>query len=273
MTQTTKGSLDLGDGTLYYEIAGDGEPLILSHAAFLDRRMFDAQWDVLAQRFRVIRYDMRGFGQSGVVERPLCRRDDLHRLLEHLAVTQAHFIGCSNGGGIVLDLALEQPGLASSLILVESTPSGFDLRGEPPHYMLEMFDAAQRGDFEHASELQIRIWLDGQFREPDQIDKALRAKALLMNRLPVERRTFLIGDMQPVRPLDPPAVTRLNGVSCPLLSIVGALDHPELLRAADMMVEHIPNAHKVIIKDCGHVPSFERPDLFNQIVLDFLSDK
>ncbi|MBL8164111.1 MAG: serine hydrolase, partial [Anaerolineae bacterium] len=57
----------LGDGALYYEVAGAGETVVLSHAAFLDSRMFDEQWDVLAQRYRVIRYDMRGYGQSSAV--------------------------------------------------------------------------------------------------------------------------------------------------------------------------------------------------------------
>lgn len=271
MAQSTQGFLDLGDGRLFYETAGKGETLVLSHAGFLDSRMFDAQWDVLAQRFHVIRYDMRGFGQSGAAPGPLCRRDDLSRLLDYLGVKKAHFIGCSMGGQIALDLALEQKDLASSLILVSSPPGGFELQGEPPRYMLEMFDATQRGDVDLASELQIRIWLDGQFREPDQIDTALRARALTMNRLSVERRTFLISDMQPLRPLDPPAMTRLAEVSCPVLSIVGALDHPEVLRAADVVSGQIPGARKEIIADCGHVPSFERPDQFNQIVLDFLS--
>lgn len=270
MTQSNEGFLDLGDGLLYYETAGEGEPVVLSHAAFLDSHMFDAQWGDLARHFQVIRYDMRGFGQSGEVRGPVCRRDDLRRLLEHLNVTRAHFIGCSAGGENVLDLALEHPALALSLTLVGATPGGFELQGQPPRYLFEMFDALQRGDVENASELQIRIWLDGQFREPAQVDAALRSQALKMNRIPVERRTMLIGDMQPLRPLDPPAVTRLGDVTCPVLVVAGALDHPEILRAASLMADSIPDARKAVIEDCSHVPSFERPDLFNPIVMSYL---
>lgn len=272
MTHAINGHFDLGDGTLYYETAGTGEPLVLSHAAFLDSRMFNAQWELLAQHFQVIRYDMRGYGQSSAVQGPLCRRDDLRRLLNHLHVEQAHFVGCSNGGEIVLDLALEQPELALSLTLVGSTPSGFEMQGEPPRYILEMFEAVQCGDVERATELQIRIWLDGSFREPDVVDRDLREKALVMNRIPVERRTFLIADMQPVCPLDPPAVTRLHEVHTPVLVVAGALDHPEVLRAADIMVRGIPNARKAIIESAGHVPSFERPEVFSPLLLDFLQD-
>lgn len=269
-TQTTKGRFDLGDGTLYYEMAGQGETVILSHAAFLDSRMFDAQWDMLAQHFRVIRYDLRGFGQSSEASGPVDRREDLTRLLAHLGVTRAHFVGCSMSGTIMLDVALQKPELVASLTVVGSDPSGFEMVGEMPRYMEEMFGVMQQGNDERGSELQIRIWFDGQFREPNQVDATLRQKALDMNRIPVSRKTFFIADMEPVNPLTPPAVTRLNEVACPVLIVVGSLDHPELARAADMMAEGIPNARKVVMDGAAHVPSFEQPEVFNPILLDFL---
>lgn len=270
MIETTKSYLDLGDGQLYYETAGKGMPLVFSHAAFLDSKMFDAVWQPLAKQFRVFRYDMRGFGKSSPVTGPLCRRSDLVQLLNHLDVTQAHMVGCSNGGQISLDLALEEPQRVASLTLVGATPSGFELQGEPPRHMFEMFDAMQLGNIDRSNELQIRIWLDGEHREPDQVDPALRQKALEMNRIPVSQSTFFIADTQPINPLDPPAVTRLESVKCPTLVIAGALDHSEVLRAADEMAERIPNARKVIIESAGHVPSFEQPDIFVKLLLDFL---
>jgi 2-hydroxy-6-oxonona-2,4-dienedioate hydrolase len=218
----------------------------------------------------VIRYDMIGLGQSSAAKGPLCRREDLAHLLDHLDVKRAHFVGCSNGGELTLDLALERPKLAASLTLVDATISGFQLQGEMPRYMNEMMQAAQRGDVDRTNELQIRIWFDGNFREPDQVDQALRKKALAMNRIPVERKTFLLADIQPVNPLKPPAVTRLSDVKCPVLVLVGALDHPELLRAAAEMDAALPNARKAIIEASGHVPSFERPEVFNPILMDFL---
>jgi pimeloyl-ACP methyl ester carboxylesterase len=271
MAHTTSGYMEMSDGgKLYYETAGEGEVVVLGHAAFLDSRMFDAQWELLAKRFRIIRYDMRGFGKSSEVHGPRCRRDDLCQLLRHLSVTRAHFIGCSMGGEIALDLALEQPELAASLCVVCSTPSGFQMQGEPPRYLFEMFDTMQNGDVDRASELAIRIWFDGNYREPDQVDAALRERALTMNRIPVERSTFMIADTQPAKPLDPPAVGRLNEVKCPVLVMVGELDHPEILRAGDLMTANIPDARKAVIDDSAHVPSFEQPDTFNELFLDFV---
>jgi pimeloyl-ACP methyl ester carboxylesterase len=215
---------------------------------------------------------MRGYGRSSPANGPLCRRADLARLLTHLDIKKAHLVGCSNGGEISLDLALEQPGLAASLILVDSTPSGFELQGAPPRYIYEMFNAVQSGDVERASELQIRIWLDGESREPEQVDPKLRKKALEMNRPFVAQKTFLVADTQPIDPLDPPAVTRLEDVSCPTLVVVGSLDHPEVLRAADEMATRIPNARKVILKGSGHVPSYEQPEYFTRQLLEFLGE-
>src|SRR5512138_3097629 len=91
--KTSKSYFDLGDGQLYYETAGKGMPLVLSHAAFLDNRMFDAVWEPLAEHFRVIRYDMRGFGKSSPVHGPICRRNDLDHLLTALDLAQAHLVG------------------------------------------------------------------------------------------------------------------------------------------------------------------------------------
>ena len=272
MIQTRKGHLDLEDGKLYFETAGDGFPLVLSHAAFLDSRMFDDIWEPLAQHFRVIRYDMRGYGRSSPVTGPIPRRADLDQLCKHLRIIRTHLVGCSYGGELALDLTLEHPERIASLTLVDATPSGFELKGEPPRYMLEMFDAVQRGEVDQASELQIRIWLDGQYREPAQVDSELRRKALEMNRIPVMQKTFLIADSQPVNPLDPPAVTRLEDVNCPTLIIAGSLDHPEVLRATDEMAARIPNARKVILEGCGHVPSYEQPDHFVRRLLEFLRE-
>jgi hypothetical protein len=86
---------------------------------------------------------------------------------------------------------------SASLTLVDSTPSGFELQGAPPRYIYEMFNAVQNGDVERASELQIRIWLDGESREPEQVDPKLRKKALEMNRSFVAQKTFLVADTQP----------------------------------------------------------------------------
>jgi pimeloyl-ACP methyl ester carboxylesterase len=199
------------------------------------------------------------------------RRDDLYRLLKYLKVERAHLLGCSMGGEQVLDLALEHPELAASLVLVSAVPGGFEMQGPPPPLVMQMMEAVQAGDTKRASELQIRIWVDGPSRQPDQVDANVRQRAAEMNRIPVERGTWAKADMQPLDPLDPPAVQRLSEARVPALVIAGALDDPEILRAADVLATEIPNAQKVIIPGGAHVSNMEQPAMFNRVVLDFLA--
>lgn len=258
------------DGRIYYEIAGDGPTVVLSHAGFVDSGMWDDQWAELTRHYRVMRYDMRGFGKSSPATGPVDRRDDLWQLLRGLNIERAALIGCSMGGEIVLDLALEHPELVSALVLVSMVPSGFEMQGEPPQGMLDMITAMQQGDLARAAELQIRLWVDGSFRQPEQVDPVVRQRAAVMNQIPVQNRTFFIADSQPVHPLNPPALQRLSAIHVPVLIVAGALDHPEIVRAADVMAAEIPGAHKLILPDSAHVPSMERVAEFNRAVLDFL---
>ena len=267
----TSGYVDINGEKLYYEEAGEGEALVLVHAGFVDSGMWDAQWDAFAQQYRVIRFDMRGYGKSDTVKAPVSRRDDLYRLLTHLKVERAHLLGCSMGGEQVLDLALEHPELVKSLVLVSAVPSGFEMQGPPPPLVMQMIEAVQVGDIEKTADLQIRIWVDGPARQSEQVDAAVRQRAAAMNRIPVERGTWAKADMQPLNPLDPPAAVRLEEVRVPTLVVVGAFDDPEILRGADVLTAGIPNAQKVIIPGGAHVPNMEQPEMFNRAVLDFLA--
>ena len=271
---TQTGIFDPGDGAIYYEVGGaaEGVLLVLNHAAFLDSGMWDSQWEPLGRRFRLIRYDMRGYGRSALVNGPRALRTDLIGLLRHLGVRRAHLLGCSMGGELMLDLALEYPEMVASLIMVNSTPSGFEIQGPPPPTLLELIAAGQQGDIERQIELQMQIWVDGPHRTPTEVDPAVRVHAARMNRIFVENRTWgriMMG--APVALLDPPAVKRLGDVRTPVLILTGALDADEILRAADIMAMGIPGAQRVEIAGAAHAPNMEHPELFNRLVLDFLS--
>jgi pimeloyl-ACP methyl ester carboxylesterase len=90
---------EINEAKIYYEIAGSGIPLILVHGFSLDRRMWDDQFAFLATEYRVIRYDVRGFGNStDVPVQPYSYPDDLMRLMDHIGIEAAHLVGLSMGG-------------------------------------------------------------------------------------------------------------------------------------------------------------------------------
>lgn len=271
MQQKIANYAEMDGGRIYYEVAGQGQPLVLAHAGFLDSRMWDDQWEALAQHYRVIRFDLRGYGQSDSIDAPVAYRRDLHHLLRHLEIPRAHLVGCSLSGEMVLDFALEYPEMVSALVVVSAVPGGFEMQGEPPRYLMEMIGAVQAGDLERASELQVRIWVDGSFREPEQVSPAVRQHAAQINQDNLSRGTWAVTSMMPpADPLQPPAVTRLGDIAAPTLVIAGALDHPEILRAADVLADGIAQARRVIVPDSAHVPNMEQPEAFNRAVIDFL---
>jgi pimeloyl-ACP methyl ester carboxylesterase len=270
MTTEKSGYVELDGGRLYYEMAGAGRPVVLGHAGFVDSRSWDDQWPAFAEHFRVVRFDLRGFGKSDPAKGPVSRRDDLYRLVQHLGLPQAAFVGTSMSGESVLDLALEHPELVSALVLVSAVPSGFAMQGEPPPVLLEMMQAMQQGDVDRAAELQLRLWVDGPARQPAQVDPNVRLKASEMIQTPLKHGTWGVADAQPLNPLDPPAAERLGDVQARTLIIAGAQDNPEIIRAAEVMAAAIPDAKKVIIDDAAHLPNMEKPEEFNTTVLNFL---
>lgn len=272
MTNTQSGYVELADGKLYYEVTGAGQTLVLSHAGFVDSRMWDDQWDAFSQHYRVIRYDMRGYGKSSPIDHPIVLHKDFAALLDHLKVEKAHILGCSMGGEIVIDYTLENPDRVLSMIPVSAAPSGFEMQGEPPAEIIELFQSAKNRDFERQTELQMRLWVDGPFRKPDQVSPEVRKRAAAMNRIPVENATFFKADTQAPDNPPAPALPQLGSIKVPTLIIAGALDAPEIVRAADVMQQAIPGAKKLIISETAHVPSMEKPAEFNKAVLDFLAD-
>ncbi len=170
----------------------------------------------------------------------------------------------------MIDFVLEHPEIASALITVSAAPSGFQMQGGPPPNLLEMISAIQQGDTARASELQIRIWVDGPYRQPEQVNPMVRQRAAEMNLIPVKLNTWLAADVQPLNPLDPPAMSRLSAIHAPALIMAGALDDLEVLRAADVMANTIKGAKKHIIPDSAHIPNMEQPEEFTQVVLSFL---
>ncbi|MCA0458152.1 MAG: alpha/beta hydrolase [Chloroflexi bacterium] len=272
MAQSKSGYIELDGDKIYYEEAGEGETLLLGHAGFVDSGMWDGQWGAFAERYHVVRFDMRGFGKSSAIDRAVSRREEITAVLDHLKVEKAHLLGCSMSGTTVIDYTLEHPERVTSLTAVSADPSGFEMQGEPPPEFAQMMEAVQKGDLKTVNELQVHLWVDGGFRKPEQIDRMVRERALGMNKIAVENGTFMKADMQPpVDALTPPAIGRLGEIKVPTLVIAGALDNAEVVRGAKVTAEKINGARFVMIDGTAHVPNMEKPQEFNTLVLDFLA--
>jgi pimeloyl-ACP methyl ester carboxylesterase len=130
--------------------------------------------------------------------------------------------------------------------------------------------ALERGDVEAAVEINMRMWVDGPSRLPDEVDPDLRTKVAEMQRRAIE--IYLeAGEEGEHQPLVDDWGSRLAEISVPTLVVVGELDRPQMLEIAERLGAEIPNARRETIAETAHVPSMERPEEFDRIVLEFLS--
>lgn len=223
----------------------------------------------LSARFRVIRYDMRGFGCSNLPDGPFAAHDDAHALLAYLGTTRAHILGVSMGGTVALNLTLTYPECVSALVLVSTTFGGFSYSG-PPSWVDELeeqIEAADAiGDAERLNELEVRKWVDGAGRTSDLVDQSVRARVLAMNRHTIELEN---PRAIPVS-LGPPAVTRLGEIGVPTLVVVGDHDVPMTRASCALLTTGISGACQVEMAGTAHLPCMERPAKFDAHVLDFL---
>jgi len=264
----TEGFASVPGGQLYYETVGEGPAIVLSHAAIADCRMWDPQIGPFAERYQVIRYDVRGFGRSSSPDVNFAPHDDLAELLKHLSIGRAAVIGVSMSGGIAVDFALTHPDMIWALVAVAAGLYGFDWSKDEDdaRFSREERAALAAGDIERAVELNVRLWVDGPRRAPDRVDPAVREKVRLMQR-EIFARGEGSGDALPLEPL---AIGRLEDIRAPTLAIVGDQDLSSMKEVTELIARRVPGARKAIIPDTAHVPNMERPEEFNRIVLEFL---
>jgi 3-oxoadipate enol-lactonase len=256
---------------LAYEIAGDGPAVVLVHAGVADRRMWDPQWAAFTARYRTLRYDARGYGESLPPSGPWSQHSDLLGLLDELGIRRAHVIGNSMGAGIAVEAALARPSAVASLVL--AGPGGAlydDVTEDLRAVWHDEVEALDRGDLDAAVEINLRAWVDGPSRAPDAVDPAVRALVGEMQRDAFELPEWDPDDA-PESELDPPASGRFAEIACPTLIVVGEADRRPSIDAAERLAAEVPGAAIVRRPDVGHMLTLERPREFETLVLEFLA--
>lgn len=265
MTSIPSEYAEIAGAQIAYDIAGSGPPLLLLHAGLGDRRMWDAQIPAFAEHFTVIRYDARGFGETRKPPAPFSAHGDALGLLDHLGFERAHLVGVSLGSQTAIEAAVAAPGRISSLVAVAArtgTPVSPQLRANWDR-VDELFEA---GDVAGAVEYELRMWVDGPDRGPDAVDPVMRERVREMNAALFARDD---DEGEPIE-LDPPAAERLREITAPTLVVYGDRDIADVRQAGPHLAAAIPGATLSVIPDAAHLPQMERPEIFNQIVLDFL---
>jgi 3-oxoadipate enol-lactonase len=229
--------------------------------------MWEPQAKAFANQFDMVRPDLRGFGDSELPPVPYSMLADMIALLDYLDIDRAHVVGCSMGGTLAIDFALEHPQRVERLVLVGSGVSGSNLGVADSALFADVEAADKGGDMEAVNRAEVRLWVDGPRRPEGSAPAAVRELVLDMN----GRALRTDWDSAQNQPLDPPAITRLSEITAPTLVIVGDQDLPHASANADLITSKIAGARTVVIKGAAHLPSLERPEEFNRVLLDFLT--
>lgn len=253
---------------LAYDLTGDGPPVVLLHAGIVDRRMWDSVVPLLADAYRMLRYDARGFGESS---RPpdgeFARWEDLFAVMDAAGVEHAHLVGVSQGAETALDAALVGPTRVDHLVLVGAGMRGWNFREELNERWQAEVAAWERGDLDGCAEESIRTWFDGPSRSSDDVDATARRQAWEMQRLAID----LENDDANAHGPQPPSAERLAEVAAPTLVAVGELDQPDMVAIAQKLAAEIPGARHEVLPGVAHLPPMERPAEFASLVRGFLA--
>jgi pimeloyl-ACP methyl ester carboxylesterase len=255
---------------LFVQESGQGTPLLFLHAGVADSRMWQAQVAAFAGSYRVICCDLRGYGHSPFPAGSFAYHEDVAALLDALAIDSAWIVGASFGGRVAVDFALTYPARTRGLILAAALVGGYQPQADLQQFSHQEDELLEAGDLDGATELNLRMWVDGPYRTPDQVDPVLRALVAEM-----QRHAFAmpVPDSVDLYAIEPPALERLQEIQVPTLIIVGELDVPEVVVAAQTLADRIPGARQIVMPGVAHLPSLEDPQTFNDHLRAFISSQ
>jgi 3-oxoadipate enol-lactonase len=258
------GYVHVDGGKLFYEIAGTGEYIILLHDGLVHREIWEGQFLAFAKKYRVLRYDRRGFGKSSIAQSPYSNLDDLNDLYIQLKIEQAILVGMSAGGSLAINFALKYPERVNGLVLVGAVVSGY---GYSTHFLTRGGHITSLNDYLDPQKfINYFGWED-----PYEIyPKNMKAKEKCLKLLETNPGNVngALGYFQ--KPPERSAVKFLSEIKVRTLVLVGEFDIPDVHAHAGVIESGIPHAKREIIPSAGHLIPLEQPEAFNASVFKFL---
>jgi pimeloyl-ACP methyl ester carboxylesterase len=257
---------------LYYEATGDGFPLVFSHEFAGDYRSWEPQVRFFSRRYKVITYNHRGYPPSEVPTDPTAYSqdilvEDLYQLLGYLNISKAHIAGLSMGANVALNVGLRHPHVCASLV-VAGCGSGSANREQFKQDAQVMIERLQKEGMEGVLDLIAFGPSRLQLRKKDlRVWQGFREQLLGHSAL---GSAFTFAGVQLRRPTIFELEAGLGELLVPVLLLVGDEDEP-CIEPTIFMKRHIPRAGLLTFPQSGHAINLEEPDLFNRVMLDFLT--
>ena len=235
----------VADGALWTEdTGGDGTPVVLVHADWTDSGIWSPLVPLLRDRYRVIRYDLRGFGRSTRPEQPFTRLGDLLALLDHVGIQEAALVGHSGGGGTALGLAVRHPDRVRALTLVAPGIDDYPWPVDDAFYR-ECGALIAAEDRDGLLRLGLRTWAPA---GTDDSITAMMSGAI--------SSWFEIGDLE--QP-DPPGFGRLGEIRVPAVTVLGDLEYPMVTDASHAIAARVDGCRTVLLPGGDHLLPLREP--------------
>ena len=234
--------------------------VLLLHAGIADGRMWAPQVAALeADGHRALVPDLPGFGDAALEPGTI----DYVGFAASLLDRPATVVGCSFGGRIALELAAARPELVERLVLIGAGLGSWDWSVSAQAGFAEEEEAIERGELAAAAAQQARMWL------ADDASPDVRALTEAMTLRSYDQQLPVEGQVKTVWP-ETSAEARLGEIAAPTLVVVGSEDIADIEEMAERLAAQIPGARLETIDGAGHLPSLERPDELNRLLVGFL---
>ncbi len=259
----TLDAIDINGCRIAYRLNGprDAPVVMLSNSLSSNLTMWDGQVAALGARYRVLRYDQRGHGQSaappGAYSLDLLG-DDACALLDRLAIETVHFVGLSMGGMTGMNLGVRRPERLISLVLCDTAA-----HMPPPEMWDQRIALARARGMAATAEPTLGRWFTPAFHKtsPDGISRVRE----MIETTPVEGYA---GCCVAIRDMN--QLAALPGIKLPTLVMVGDADPSTPVAAARAIHDRIAGSELAILDDAAHLSNIEQKDAFNARLLDFL---
>jgi 3-oxoadipate enol-lactonase len=249
---------------VHYQVEGaDGAPwLILSNSLGTQFDMWAPQMPALRKQFRVLRYDTRGHGQSGVPPGPYTIAqlgEDVTALMDHLQIARAHFCGLSMGGMIGIWLGANRPARIDRLVLANTAP-----RIGPPELWSTRIDKVNREGMAAIVPAVIDRWFTADYQQNARKEVDLLRQMLL--------QTHTVGYAACCAALrDMDLREALFAIRAPTLVIAGTHDQSTPPEHGRLAADRIAGARYVEL-DAAHLSNWETADPFTDNLIGFLKE-